>query len=120
MKLLIDHDVYKITIDFLKQQGHDIITAKELGLHTASDEELLEKAKTFDRLLITRDKDFGMLVFLKKELCSGVICLKVTPSMIRDVHDELLKILEKYTENDLKTSFCVIEPYRYRIRRIDK
>lgn len=35
-------------------------------------------------------------------------------------HDELLKILEKYTENDLKTSFCVIEPYRYRIRRIDK
>lgn len=48
MKLLIDHDVYKITIDFLKQHGHDIVTAKELGLHTASDEELLEKAKTSD------------------------------------------------------------------------
>ena len=50
-----------------------------------------------DRLFITRDKDFGMLVFLKKE-----------------------KILEKYTEKDLETAFCVVEPYRYLIRRVDK
>lgn len=120
MKLLIDHDVYKITIDFLKQHGHDVVIAKELGLHTASDEELLEKAKTTDRLLITRDKDFGMLVFLKKEICSGVICLKVTPTTVHDVNNELLKILGKCTETDLKASFCVIEPYRYRIRHIDK
>ncbi|MGQ3684270.1 MAG: DUF5615 family PIN-like protein [Candidatus Loosdrechtia sp.] len=119
MKLFIDHDVYRITVDFLRQHGHDVVTAKELGLHTASDEELLEKAKNMDRLLITRDKDFGMLIFLKKELCSGVICLKTTPLTIHEVHNELHKILEKYTEKDLKTSFCMVEPHRYRIRRID-
>jgi hypothetical protein len=31
MKVLTDHDVYKITIDFLKQHGHDVVTAKEFG-----------------------------------------------------------------------------------------
>ena len=97
MKLLADNDVYKITVDFLRQHGHDVVNAKELGLNKASDKELLEKAKIMDRLFITRDKDFGMLVFLKKE-----------------------KILEKYTEKDLKTTFCVVEPHRYRIRRVDK
>ncbi len=120
MKLLTDHDVYKITVDFLRQHGHDIVTAKELGFHGVSDKELLEKAKTTDRLLITRDRDFGMLVFLKKELCPGVIYLKITPSTTNEVHNELQKILEKYTEKDLKTTFCVVEPHRYRIRRIDK
>ena len=97
MKLLADNDVYKITVDFLRQHGHDVVNAKELGLNKASDKELLEKAKIMDRLFITRDKDFGMLVFLKKE-----------------------KILEKYTEKDLETAFCVVEPYRYLIRRVDK
>ena len=97
MKLLADNDVYKITVDFLRQHGHDVVNAKELGLNKASDKELLEKAKIMDRLFITRDKDFGMLVFLKKE-----------------------KILEKYTEKDLETAFCVVEPHRYLIRRVDK
>ncbi len=118
MKLLTDHDVYKITVDFLRQHGHDVVTAKELGLHKASDKELLEKAKTTGRLFITRDRDFGMLVFLKKELCSGVIYLKITPSTINEVHNELHKLLEKYAEKDLKTTFCVVEPHRHRIRRV--
>ncbi len=120
MKLITDHDVYKITVDFLRQHGHDVMTAKEIGLHKASDKELLEKAKSMSRLLISRDKDFGMLVFLNKELCPGVIYLKIIPSAINEIHNELLTILKKYTEKELKTSFCVVEPGRYRIRRIHK
>ena len=120
MKLLTDHDVYKVTVDLLKQGGHDVVTARELGLHEATDKEILEKAKTLGRLLITRDKDFGMLVFINKELCSGIIYLKIIPSTIIEVHDELQKLLGKHIEEDLKTTFCVIEPHRYRIRHIDK
>lgn len=61
-----------------------------------------------------------MLVFLKEELCSGVVYLKITPFTIHEVHDTLKKILEKYTENVLKTTFCVVEPYRHRIRHFYK
>jgi len=120
MKLITDHDVYKITVDFLRQHGHDVVTARELGLHKASDKELLEKTKAMNRILISRDKDFGMLIFLNKELYSGVIYLKIIPSAINKIHNELLTILEKYTEKELKTSFCVVEPGRYRIRRVRK
>lgn len=56
MKLLTDHDIYKMTTDFLRKHGHDVVTAKELGLHNASDKDLLDTAKTTGRLFITRDK----------------------------------------------------------------
>lgn len=119
MKLLTDQDVYKITIDFLRKHGHDVVTAKELGLHKATDKELLEKARSTSRLLITRDKDFGMLVFLKKEWNPGVIFLRVTPLSISEVHNELRKILEMHAEGDLRKAFSVVEPHRYRIRHVE-
>jgi len=118
MELLTDHDVYKITVDFLREHKHDVVTAKELKLHKASDRELLKKAKSTGRLLITRDKDFGMLVFFEKELNPGVIFLKVIPSTIKEVHAELKKILEKYNKEELKKVFCIVEPHRHRIRHI--
>ncbi len=53
MRFLIDQDVYRITIDELEEWGHDVVTAKELGMQQASDQDLLGKAREIDRLLIT-------------------------------------------------------------------
>ncbi|TVM04203.1 MAG: hypothetical protein CV087_00735 [Candidatus Brocadia sp. WS118] len=53
------------TVDFLRQHGHDVVTAKELDLHMTSDEALLEKAKTADRLFIPRDKDYWCVSVFK-------------------------------------------------------
>ena len=39
MRLLADHDVYKVTVDLLRQCGHDVVTDGELGLHKSSDKE---------------------------------------------------------------------------------
>lgn len=118
MRFFADHDVYQVTVAFLRQQGHDVVTAGELGLHISSDRNLLKEASKQNRLFITRDKDFGMLVFLENELNPGVIFLRISPSTISKVHDELIKVLGKYNETDLKKVFCVIEPHRHRIRFI--
>ena len=73
MNFLIDQDVYQLTIQHLKKIGFDIITVRDLNLQRASDERILEKAKELDRILITRDKDFGALTFLKGEVSTGVL-----------------------------------------------
>ena len=41
MRLLVDQDIYKITIDHLREWGHNILTAKELGLQQVPDSDLL-------------------------------------------------------------------------------
>lgn len=73
MKILADQDVYRLTVEQLKQWGHDVITAKELGIHKSPDEELLKAGRKTRRLLITRDKDFGSLIFLRTQESVGVI-----------------------------------------------
>ena len=118
MRFLIDQDVYQVTVDQLKQWGHDVTTARELEMHRASDESLLAKAREADRLLVTRDKDFGALTFLKELLSTGVILLRLTPMTIEDVHRELGLLLQEHTEDELKSLFCVVEPHRYRIRHL--
>jgi hypothetical protein len=39
-----------ITIDKLKKWGHDVVSAKELGIERASDEDLLKAAREANRL----------------------------------------------------------------------
>lgn len=118
MQLLIDQDVYQVTIEWLREAGHDVITAKELGMQRAPDEELLRKAREMDRLFLTRDKGFGALVFLRAEESSGAILLRVTPTTVEEAHQELNCLLEKHEEEELKGLFCVVEPHRHRIRRL--
>jgi len=118
MRFLADHDVYAVTVEWLRQQGHDVVTAKDLGMQQATDENLLAKAKELDRLFLSRDKDFGALVFLHAAGFSGVIFLRVTPITIEEVHNELHRLLSEQTEGELKTLYCVIEPHRHCIRHL--
>lgn len=120
MRILADQDIYKITIDRLTAWGHDIATAKSLALDTATDEEILQAARRTRRVLITRDKDFGELLFLKKSETCGVILLRGDFKDIEKVHDELLRVLREQKEDILKHALTVVESKRYRIRHLSK
>ena len=120
MRFLVDQDVYQMTIEFVAKEGHDVVRIKQLGLERASDSFLLEKAKEMKRIFITRDKDFGALVFLEKESTGGVILLRGSPSYIGLIHDEMATVLQNYTEGELKECFCIVEPRRHRVRRLKK
>ena len=117
MKFLLDQDVYAITIRFLRELGHDVVTAKELDLSTALDDELLNRAQEENRILVTRGKDFGALVYAQ-HLGKGVIFLRIRPSNITTTHAELKKVLEARSETELSQAFTVVEPGQHRFRRL--
>lgn len=118
MRFLVDQDVYGVTIKWLLENDHDVITAKDLDLQRASDLELLKKAGELKRVLITRDKDFGTLLFLREKPKQGVIRLAINPTTIGAVHKELGSVLVHHEPEELKKAFCVVEPSRHRIRRL--
>ena len=117
MKFLADQDVYGLTVKYLQSLGHDVIPVGQLGLSQAEDPELLRIAREQDRILVTRDRDFGALVFLEGQ-GPGVIYVRVLPSTQNAVHAELARVLTLYHEAELRESFIVVEPGRHRIRRI--
>ena len=116
MKFLTDQDVYAITTRLLNSLGHDVVTAAEFGMSQDADIDLLRKAQAEDRLFVTRDRDFGGLVFLRS-LGAGVIYLRILPSTQNAVHRELERVLESYSDDELKHAFIVVEPGRHRIRK---
>ncbi len=119
MRFLADQDVWVATVLLLRSGGHDVVTASELKLSTAGDQELLKQAKVLDRIMMTRDRDYGSLVFVKDAGCGGIY-LRITPSTIVGVHNQLVRLLESYSEHDLMNAFVVVEPSRYRFRRLKK
>jgi len=118
MRFLADQDVYHLTIEWLRKEGHDIVTARELKMQRAADQDLLKKARGMDRLFLTRDKDFGTLVFLRASESAGVILLRIMPMVVDEVHQELRRLFEEHKEEELGRVFCVVEPHRHRIRRL--
>lgn len=117
MKFLADQDVYGVTIRFLSGFGHDVVTVAQLGLAQAEDAELLRVAHQQGRVFVTRDRDFGALVFVQGS-GPGVVYLRILPSTRDAVHAELARVLTLYSEQELQASFVVIEPARHRMRKV--
>ena len=119
MKLLLDQDVYSATVRFLRKTQHDVITASDIGCSRAEDVELLHRSHEMRRVFVTRDKDFGRLVFLQDQ-AAGIIFLRVSPSNLADVHNELALVLEQYSQEVLLSAFVVIDSRRHRIRTVTR
>jgi predicted nuclease of predicted toxin-antitoxin system len=117
MRFLTDQDVYDRTVRFLRGLGHDVLPVASLGLARAEDTELLRAAQREGRLFVTRDRDFGGLVFVQG-VGAGVLYLRMLPSTLDAVHAELERVLTLYNEQELQGSFVVIEPGRHRMRRL--
>ena len=72
MKFLIYQDLYAVTIKFLIDARDKIVIVSEIGVAQASDEEILRVAQSENCILMTRDRDYGNLVFVRA-LGTGVI-----------------------------------------------
>jgi predicted nuclease of predicted toxin-antitoxin system len=117
MKFFLDQDVYAATAQFFRSLGHDVVTAAEAGCSRATDAELLHKAQEQGRILVTRDRDYGSLVFVQGT-GSGVMYLRILPSTIKSVHQEIESVLRAHSEEELNKAFVVIEQGRHRYRKL--
>ncbi|MBI3951024.1 MAG: DUF5615 family PIN-like protein [Acidobacteria bacterium] len=117
MRFFTDQDVYEPTVKWLVALGHDVLRAREVNLSRAADQKLLRHAYEIGRIFITCDKGFGQLVFLSQQPHSGVILLRVKPTTLNAVHQELERFLREHADQDLSGCFVVIEPAGHRIRK---
>jgi hypothetical protein len=64
----------------------------------------------------SRDRDYGNLVFVRA-IGYGVLYLRVLPSTVHSVHDELAGVIQSYSEKELAGAFVVVEPYGHRFTK---
>jgi predicted nuclease of predicted toxin-antitoxin system len=90
-----------------------------IGLARATDEDILVKAQELERILVTRDRDFGNLVFVRA-LGAGVLYLRIRHSSLSIVHSQLRTVLATYAEEELARAFVVVDAAGHRIRRLPR
>ncbi len=79
MRLLTNENIPLASVDALRKAGHDVISVTE---HSPgiSDEAVLQIAHDEKRIVVTFDRDYGELIFLRQHpLPDGVLYLRFTP-----------------------------------------
>jgi predicted nuclease of predicted toxin-antitoxin system len=77
MKFVVDECTGSKVAQWLRKEGHDVISIFD-DARGSDDDQVLALAHNEDRVLITGDKDFGELIFREGRSHHGVILLRLT------------------------------------------
>jgi predicted nuclease of predicted toxin-antitoxin system len=98
MRFLADMGISPRTIALLSTQGHDAVHLVEQGLERMADGDILAKARSEERVLLTVDLDFAQLLAISKVPLPSVILFRLG-NPTREVLDaRLLTILAECAE----------------------
>ena len=75
-RFLTDENVDEEVLLFLRSLGFDVFDIKEAGFFRMKDYDILAKAFTENRVVVTQDSDFGTLVFRDQLDFFGIIYLR--------------------------------------------
>ena len=91
MKLLADAHISRAMVNYLLGLGHDVLHVAVISPRM-SDSNILKLAALEGRVVLTADKDFGELCFLRLIPCAGVVLLR----LITPTETSRLEIFKRY------------------------
>jgi len=114
MRFLANENVPLDAVSALRETGHDIVWVRT-DAPGSSDEDILARAVSEERVLITFDKDFGELAF-HSHLPSkcGIILFRVPESSSAYIAKVVVAAVE--SRSDWTGHFSVVEENRIRMR----
>jgi predicted nuclease of predicted toxin-antitoxin system len=117
MKFVADEGVDGSLVALLRSASHDVMYFAETDRST-DDEVILEIANLENRILITRDKDFGELVYRMRMVHSGILLIRAEElsSTFRS------RLVTDFIQANLETLagyFIVIQPGTARFRKME-
>ena len=116
LRFLLDANVQLAVARALRDQGHDVVRVSEVDPRM-TDSQVLDLARAQDRILMTNDKDFGELVFLRGQSAPGILLLRLLPGDANEIAKTVLDVV-RTTGNRLNGQFAVVTDRRIRLRRL--
>jgi predicted nuclease of predicted toxin-antitoxin system len=115
VRFLIDNALSPELAHLLREAGHDAVHVRDYGLHAAEDQVILERAGLEDRILISADTDFGMLLATSRRTRPSFVLFRA-PDMIRAVdYANAILLNLSLIESDLLAG-CVVTFRHGRVR----
>ena len=98
----------------LRNAGHDVVRASEIGQARADDALILERAVREQRTLVTLDGHFGDWVVLPLSEHLGVIRVKAHPTSTENIAKVLLPLLANHSQADFRNRLVIASLSRLR------
>jgi len=118
MRFLADMGISQKSVDWLRNQGYDIVHLREQGLQCMTDEDIFIKAKNENRVILTMDLDFSRIVAASKTVLPSVIVFRLSDERSENVNRKLEELLKMCYENIKEGSIISVGENRIRVRHL--
>ena len=118
MKLLLDQGVPRSVVGHLRTAGIESIHTGEIGLATATDSDILERARIDDRIAVTLDADFHALLARSAATTPSVIRIRIQGLRGEECARLLVQVLQLCTDDLMRGSAVTVQPGRVRVREL--
>ena len=105
MKIFIDENIPRMTVQALQDAGHDVKDIRGTTSEGIEDEEIWNIVKQENRLLLTTDKGFSQ--YRSKNQPGILIILLSKPNRMK-LHQKAMKGLSQFTEREWMGKIVVI------------
>jgi predicted nuclease of predicted toxin-antitoxin system len=114
LRLYLDQCLRLEVAEALRYEGYDVVRAAEVGQARADDLEILQRAESDRRVLITLDEHFGNWAVLPLGEHFGVIRVKISPATPANVISLLLPFLSNRTHEQFQNNLVIVSAKRAR------
>jgi predicted nuclease of predicted toxin-antitoxin system len=120
IKLLIDNALSPAIAVALRGAGFDCEHVREIGLHKASDAEIVTYARKVERTIISVDRDFSTLLALGQETKPSLVLLRGRLSQLHPNNQlpVLIAALSAAEEPLAEGAVVIAEVGRVRVRKL--
>lgn len=116
IKILADENVDNRIVKELRNNLYQVISVLE-SYRGISDKNVLQLAKDNQALILTQDRDFGIMVFAYKEKDTSIIFLRYEHTKVKEITQAIITVLNQYGDS-LYGKFVTITPSKVKIREV--
>lgn len=118
MRFLADMGISPATVTFLRSLGHDAIHLADERLFRLPDTEVLQKATTEQRTILTADLDFGAIVALSGRRLPSVVTFRLADMRPANVNRHVAALVEAHARDIEAGALVTVTEHRARLRQL--